>query len=543
MRLPEDTLLHSADLAATLFSALSEARPEAPAALLDSSDHQVSPAPERSRYSILAFSFGPQREEVVHARGMTTVRHSVSEKGACENSIELPFFQWLRQNWEILPDPGHSGEEAAPFQLGWVGWLGYEIKRELGSPDSRASAQRNTDDGLPETEAHLFRATHAVVVDHHCGELETQSLKEDPAWEQEVAAAVAEAAEARLVSAGQTGAGPAHAGAAGVGRGNASADSTADSGELEAELRNLRVRDSQEEYLAAIRAAQEEIRNGTTYEVCLTTAVSAELHGPSPALELFARMREQNRAPFTQYLHLPAAQDPTPDAGAGTVTSAPLRTEILSTSPERYLSVTPGQGTSRTVRSEPIKGTRPRGSTPEEDQALAHDLRTHPKDRAENVMITDLVRNDLSIHSEPGTLRTERLCAVESYPSVHQMVSTVSAQLHENAHPADVIAAAFPPGSMTGAPKISTMNILEELETGPRGAYSGVAGYFSRSGAADLSVLIRTAVITHDGERRRLHLGLGGAITADSDPEAEWEEVRTKSAGVLGALGAEFPQR
>ena len=538
MRLPEDTLLHSADLAAALFSALNETRPEAPAALLDSSDHQVSPTPERSRYSVLAFSFGPQREEVVHARGMTTVRHAVSEKGASEHSTELPFFQWLHQNWEILPDAGHPGEEAAPFQLGWVGWLGYEIKRELGSPDGRASAPRSTEDGLPETEAHLFRATHAVVVDHHRGELETQSLKEDPAWEQEVAAAVAEVAEAGLGSAGS-----ASAGAADVGRGDASAESTAHPGELEAALRNLRVRDSQEEYLAAIRAAQEEIRNGTTYEVCLTTAVSAELHGSSPALELFARMRERNRAPFTQYLHLPGAQDPTPDAGAGTGTSAPLRTEILSTSPERYLSVTPGQGTSITVRSEPIKGTRPRGSTPEEDQALAHDLRTHPKDRAENVMITDLVRNDLSIHSEPGTLRTERLCAVESYPSVHQMVSTVSAQLHENAHPADVIAAAFPPGSMTGAPKISTMNILEELETGPRGAYSGVAGYFSRSGAADLSVLIRTAVITHDGERRRLHLGLGGAVTADSDPEAEWEEVRTKSAGVLGALGAEFPQR
>lgn len=507
MKLPASLLPHSADLAASLFARLSAQRPEAPAALLDSSDHQSSPAPERSRYSILAFSSGPERREVLHARGLTTVRgarraHDTEAPGPPaqeEQCLEQPFFEWLRENWEITADTGGAAASEAPFRLGWVGWLGYELKRELGSPDG-AAARGTSDSGLPQVEAHLFCATHAVVIDHHSGELEIQSLQADPAWEQEVAAAVADLRPPQ---------------------GERSAP-------LAVELRNLRVRDSQEEYMAAIRTAQEEIRNGSTYEICLTTAVSAELHGAPAGIELFSRMRERNRAPFTQYLHLPAAD------GAST--------EILSTSPERYLSVTPS-GTSSTVRSEPIKGTRPRGSTAEEDRTLAHDLRTHPKDRAENVMITDLVRNDLSIHAEAGTLRTERLCAVESYSSVHQMVSTVSAQLDRQTHPADAVAAAFPPGSMTGAPKISTMNILEELETGPRGAYSGVAGYFSRSGAADLSVLIRTAVITDDGERRRLHLGLGGAITADSDPEAEWEEVRTKSAGVLGALGAEFPQR
>lgn len=508
MKVPAGLHPRSADLAAALFARLSAQRPEDPAALLDSSDHHSSPAPARSRYSILAFSSGPERREVLHSRGLTTVRaasrvRSGEAPGAhagMEQSLEQPFFDWLRENWEITPDAEGATASAAPFQLGWVGWLGYELKRELGSPDGAAAARRTPAGGLPEAEAHLFCATHAVVIDHHREELEIQSLQPDPAWDQEVAAALAELESDRSE---QPAAPP-------------------------AELRNLRVRDSQEEYMAAIRTAQEEIRSGTTYEICLTTAVSAEVHGAAAGVELFARMRERNRAPFTQYLRLPSGE------GSGT--------EILSTSPERYLSVTP-EGPGSTVRSEPIKGTRPRGGTEEEDQALAQDLRTHPKDRAENVMITDLVRNDLSIHAETGTLRTERLCAVESYPSVHQMVSTVSAQLDRQAHPADVIAAAFPPGSMTGAPKISTMNILEELETGPRGAYSGVAGYFSRSGAADLSVLIRTAVLTDDGDRRHLHLGLGGAITADSDPEAEWEEVRTKSAGVLGALGAEFPQR
>lgn len=508
MKVPAGLHPRSADLAAALFARLSAQRPEDPAALLDSSDHHGSPAPARSRYSILAFSSGPERREVLHSRGLTTLRtpsrtrsgEAPGPHAGMEQSLEQPFFDWLRENWEITPDAEGATASVAPFQLGWVGWLGYELKRELGSPDGAAVARRTPAGGLPEAEAHLFRATHAVVIDHHREELEIQSLQPDPAWDQEVAAALAELESDRSE---QPAAPP-------------------------AELRNLRVRDSQEEYMAAIRTAQEEIRSGTTYEICLTTAVSAEVHGAAAGVELFARMRERNRAPFTQYLRLPSGK------GSGT--------EILSTSPERYLSVTP-EGPGSTVRSEPIKGTRPRGGTEEEDQALAQDLRTHPKDRAENVMITDLVRNDLSIHAETGTLRTERLCAVESYPSVHQMVSTVSAQLDRQAHPADVIAAAFPPGSMTGAPKISTMNILEELETGPRGAYSGVAGYFSRSGAADLSVLIRTAVLTDDGDRRHLHLGLGGAITADSDPEAEWEEVRTKSAGVLGALGAEFPQR
>ncbi len=513
------------DLAVALFSLLARARPGSPAALLDSSDHAGSPAPERSRYSILAFSGGPLREVVSHSRGLTT-----SRTAAGEQTHEGPFFAWLRENWEVSPDAG-DGKGNEPFQLGWVGWLGYELKRELGSPDGAASAPREHHPAVPQTDAQLFRATHAVVIDHRDGSFRTQSLEPDPAWKDEVCAGVSTLMEGkdRLIGAETPAQTPTR-------------------------LKTLQVRESRESYLQKIRAAQEEIRRGTTYEVCLTTAVTAELDvqdgddSPSfPGLALFDRLRERNRAPFTQYLRLPGPLGPGAGEEAAGAQEGGAGVEILSTSPERYLSITPetpSPGASGLrLCSEPIKGTRPRGRTPQEDAELAHELRTHPKDRAENVMITDLVRNDLSVHAAPGTLRTERLCAVESYPTVHQMVSTVSAGLAAGTHPAEAVAAAFPPGSMTGAPKISTMNILEELETGPRGAYSGVAGYLSRSGAADLSVLIRTAVLTGDGARRRLHLGLGGAITADSDPEAEWEEVRTKSAGVLGALGAEFPER
>ena len=206
-------------------------------------------------------------------------------------------------------------------------------------------------------------------------------------------------------------------------------------------------------------------------------------------------------------------------------------------------------GADGTLVTEPIKGTRPRGADPESDAALARELAESVKDRAENIMITDLARNDLSRYAVPGTLATTRLCAIESYPTVHQMVSTVTARLQPGVPRADAVAAAFPPGSMTGAPKISTMDILEELESGPRGVDSGVAGYLSADGAADLSVLIRTLVVVHgaegaggEGPVTRLSLGVGGAITSDSVPEQEWDEVRTKARGVLGVLGADFPE-
>jgi para-aminobenzoate synthetase len=206
---------------------------------------------------------------------------------------------------------------------------------------------------------------------------------------------------------------------------------------------------------------------------------------------------------------------------------------VASTSPERFLRISAGGA----LRAEPIKGTRRRDPDAAADAALREDLVSSRKDRAENIMIVDLLRNDLSHFAVPGSLRVSRLCAVESYATVHQMVSTIDAQLAPDAVRAEAVLAAFPAGSMTGAPKISTMEILDELESGPRGVYSGAIGYFSPNGAADLSVVIRTLVM--DGDR--LSLGVGGAITSDSVPEDEWDEVRAKAFGVLSALGAGFP--
>ncbi|MDQ0689168.1 anthranilate/para-aminobenzoate synthase component I [Arthrobacter sp. W4I7] len=195
------------------------------------------------------------------------------------------------------------------------------------------------------------------------------------------------------------------------------------------------------------------------------------------------------------------------------------------------------------MRAEPIKGTRRRASDPAEDAALRSELETSLKDRAENIMIVDLLRNDLSHFSVPGSVTVSRLCAIESYATVHQMVSTIDAQLQRGSSRAEAVAACFPAGSMTGAPKISTMAILDRLEGEARGLYSGAIGYFSLNGATDLAVAIRTLVINAAGDgTSELALGVGGAITADSVPDEEYDEIRTKAFGVLSTLGTQFPE-
>ncbi len=209
---------------------------------------------------------------------------------------------------------------------------------------------------------------------------------------------------------------------------------------------------------------------------------------------------------------------------------------IASRSPERFLRIDADGG----VLAEPIKGTRPRHPDPATDAATRAELAGSAKDRAENVMIVDLLRNDLLRTARPGTVHVERLCEVESYASVHQLVSTVAGVLPAGARRALVVRAAFPPGSMTGAPKRSATAIADRLEGAPRGVYSGVIGYFSASGAVDLSVAIRTlvTVLRPDGSVRSRSLGAGGAVTWSSTAADEADEVETKTRSVLGGVGA-----
>ncbi|MBC3185640.1 aminodeoxychorismate synthase component I [Corynebacterium sp. zg-331] len=267
--------------------------------------------------------------------------------------------------------------------------------------------------------------------------------------------------------------------------------------------------DTEAEYLDKIARLQRAIAAGETYEACLTTS----LRGESPGLGLadYLALRRANPTPSGAYLRWGG-------------------TQIMSTSPETFLRVRGG-----VVQSRPIKGTRPRGATASRDAALREDLARNPKDRAENLMVVDLVRHDLTRVARPGTVRAEPLFEVETYATVHQLVSTVRAELA--ASPWELIRAAFPGGSMTGAPKKRTMEILADLEEGERGVYSGAIGYVGLDGTVDLSMTIRTLV----EEAGRLSYGVGGAILAASDPEEEYREIITKARPVRALAEVEFP--
>ena len=202
---------------------------------------------------------------------------------------------------------------------------------------------------------------------------------------------------------------------------------------------------------------------------------------------------------------------------------------VLSSSPERFLRV----DRERMVESRPMKGTAARAPEPQEDAARAAALARDEKTRAENLMIADLVRNDLGRVARLGTVEVPKLMVVESHATVHQMITVVRAQLREGADAIDCVQAAFPAGSMTGAPKLRTLEIIDRLEARPRGVYAGALGFLAVNGSADLSVVIRTLVASPRG----ITIGAGGAIVAASDPEAELEEMLLKARPLLRAVG------
>jgi para-aminobenzoate synthetase component I len=260
-------------------------------------------------------------------------------------------------------------------------------------------------------------------------------------------------------------------------------------------------------YLDAVAKVREYIVAGDIFQANLSQRFQAPLR--EPPFELYRRLRRRNPAPFAAYL------------GFDDVT-------VLSASPERFLRL----DHDRQVETRPIKGTRPRGLVPMHDAALGRALAESEKDRAENVMIVDLLRNDLSRVCRPGTVRVPELFALEQHPTVHHLVSTVVGELEPAADAVDLTRAAFPGGSITGAPKVRAMEIIAELEPTRRGVYCGSIGYLSATGAMDTSIVIRTFVAA-GGE---LYFQAGGGIVADSDPELEYRETLDKVAGLLGVL-------
>ncbi|SDH23495.1 aminodeoxychorismate synthase component I [Microbacterium pygmaeum] len=368
------------------------------------------------------------------------------------------------------------GWEAGPFRGGWVGWSGYEVGA------ARAGAPTAETEDEPALERWL-RVEEFAAFDHAARRV----------W------IIAPATRHRAFTAS-------------IVTGAESAPFR-DPDPIDPPPVHLEVtaRHSAEEYAALIERCREAIRDGDAYQLCLTTRF-----GTGASIDPL-RAHERLRAT-------------TPAHHGGLLRTGDLA--LISASPEQFLTVTGG-----TVRTKPIKGTRPRGEDPAADAEQAAQLLGSEKERAENVMIVDLMRNDLSRVCEPGSVGVDRLLEIESYPAVHQLVSTVSGLLRPGTTVGDLLDVTFPAGSMTGAPKLSAMTILHDLERGPRGIFAGCFGWVGSNGDLDLAMVIRS-IVTHPGGT---YVGAGGGITWRSDAAAEVAEVAIKAQGPLAAIGATLP--
>lgn len=374
----------------------------------------------------------------------------------------------------------------APFTGGLMGFLGYDLGRRL----ERLPALAALDQWLPELRLGLY--DQVVTFDHATGQVWLASRAVD--GDRDRLAARRDSILARL-----------HGPATGA------RDSSAEPPVAFAS--NL----DRDAYMAMVETVQREIARGELYQANIARRLEAPFTAdPWP---VYRRLRTGDPVGYAAYLDLG------PDLRSGATRA------LLSASPEPFLAVS-GDGT---VLTDPIKGTRPRGRTRAEDRALAAELLASAKDRAENTMIVDVLRNDLGRVCDPGTVRMPRLCRLERTGSVQHLVSTVTGRLAAGHDAFDLLAASFPGGSITGAPKIRAMELIEQLEPVRRGPYTGAALWLGPDGTMGSSILIRTLVA--DGSRLTLHVG--GGITWRSDPAAEWAETQAKASGPLGALGAQ----
>jgi len=375
------------------------------------------------------------------------------------------------------------------LRSGFVGYLGYECKADCGSPNTHVS---DVPDAL------LMLANRIVAVDHVTGSTDVLVLCRDgdrdaERWLDEAERAVRELLQDALAQRDQD---SAELGAV--------RPSSADDPDAPVSFQCGRGR---EQYLADILRCQAALAAGESYEVCLTDQISTSA-SPEP-FELYRVLRRTNPAPFAAYLKL------------GDLA-------VLSSSPERFLSV----DRERRVQARPIKGTTPRSKDPAQDAALCAELTNDEKTYAEHLMIVDLLRNDLGRVCEVDSVRVPELMVVEQYTTVHQLISTVTGMLERERTPVQCVRACFPGGSMTGAPKLRTMDIIDETERVARGVYSGAIGYFGLEGSVDLSIVIRTIVLRPGATT----IGAGGAIVMQSDPEEEFDEILLKARAPMAAI-------
>jgi para-aminobenzoate synthetase len=432
-------------------------------------------------------------------------RHLSYDVDAATTTIRTPAGEEARHGsiFELLEHEMVEVKAEAPIGVdrglmgGYVGYLGYELKADCGATNVHSS-------DLPD--AALMFANRVVAVDHarertHVFALanndvdgpKSADVERFSAHQHEVAAQTAWLDEATRLAAAAICDPPTER----------PLDPPAEPG---AQV-SFRVGRGRAQYLADIERSQAELAAGESYEVCLTDQISTDA-SPEP-FALYRRLRRANPSPFAAFLRFG-------------------ETAIVSSSPERFLSV----GRDGAVQARPIKGTISRADDPAEDAARRAELAGDEKTRAEHLMIVDLLRNDLGRVSEVDSVRVPDLMVVEPYATVHQVVSTVTGQLEPGRSPVECVRNCFPGGSMTGAPKERTMEIIDELEDEARGVYSGAIGYFGVDGAVDLSIVIRTIVIRPG----RTTIGAGGAIVMQSDPEEEFDEILLKARAPMAAI-------
>ncbi|KAL3520683.1 hypothetical protein ACH5RR_018832 [Cinchona calisaya] len=389
---------------------------------------------------------------------------------------ELHSFHYDKKDFEGLPFDFHGG---------YIGYIGYDLKVECGMALNRFKSR------VPD--ACLFFSDNFVVIDHHKDDIYIMSIHEQSTcastWLDDV--------EQKLLSIDnftlknfkfQT-----------------SQGSIDDPLILE-----FSVEKSREQYIKDINKCQKFIKDGESYELCLTTQLKKKV-GEIDPLGLYLNLREKNPAPYAAWLNF-----------------SKQNLSICCSSPERFLRL----DRHGILEAKPIKGTIARGSTKQEDESLKLQLQYSEKDQAENLMIVDLLRNDLGRVCEPGSVHVPHLMEVESYATVHTMVSTIRGRKQANVSAIDCVRAAFPGGSMTGAPKLRSMEILDSLESCSRGIYSGCIGFFSYNQTFDLNIVIRTVVIHED----EASIGAGGAITALSSPDEEYKEMILKTRAPANAV-------
>ncbi len=381
------------------------------------------------------------------------------------------FLQALDDWWREERQP--RSRSRLPFQGGWFLYLGYELAAEV-----EPTLDLEPDEALPV--AFAVRCPAALVHDHRSGKGYFVAERAAQRHYDELAADLANCT-------GYDATGP-----------------------LSSRLRPTTREDHPDDFLDAVMHAKDYIATGDIYQANLSRRWCATVGPDVDATRIYAALCHANPAPF-----------------AGLVQWRDVT--VMSSSPERLVEIRDG-----TVSTRPIAGTRPRSDNRDLDDNLSAELFAHPKERAEHIMLIDLERNDLGRICVPGSVEVNEMMVLESYAHVHHIVSNVRGQLREDVTPGETIRAVFPGGTITGCPKVRCMQIIHELEQGPRGAYTGSFGYLNRDGSMDLNILIRTMVM----QGRNVSLCAGSGIVADSDPQAELAETRAKAKGMIRALSS-----